>query len=247
MAVELAALQPDVLVAVGRPAAVAMQRATTTIPTVFIVVPDPVGTGLVDSLAKPGGNITGFTHIAIELSAKRLALLKDTIPEASRIALLINGNDPKGTRRYVEETQVAAQALAMHVRPVEVRSLGEFEKAFDEIVAERLDGIALTADGLFYQGRQLLAQLALQRRIPLVAYSKETLEVGALLSYGADQRTIFRRAPAYVDKILKGEVPANLPVEQPTRFETLINLKTARALGLAIPSSVLFRADEVIE
>jgi putative tryptophan/tyrosine transport system substrate-binding protein len=125
--------------------------------------------------------------------------------------------------------------------------LGDFEAAFDTIVAERLDGVILPADGLFYQGRVRLAQLALQRRLPLVVYSRETLEAGALLSYGTDQRAIFRRAAAYVDKIIKGKRPADLPVEQPTKFETLINLKTARALGLAIPEIALVRADEVIE
>ena len=247
LAAELAALKPDVLVAVTRPAAIAAQRATTTIPIVFIVVPDPVGTKLVNSLARPGGNVTGLTHIAVELSGKRLAFFKEAFPRSSRVALLLNGNDVPGMQRYIDEFQTAAVALSVSVRPVDVRSLGDFEAAFDTIVAERLDGVILPADGLFYQGRVRLAQLALQRRLPLVVYSRETLEAGALLSYGTDQRAIFRRAAAYVDKIIKGERPADLPVEQPTKFETLINLKTARALGLAIPEIALVRADEVIE
>ena len=247
LAAELAALKPDVLVAVTRPAAIAAQRATTTIPTVFIVVPDPVGMKLVNSLARPGGNITGLTHIAVELSAKRLAFFKDAFPNASRAALLVNANDQQGMRRYIDESQVAAVALGMTIHPVEVRSLEDFEAAFDKIVADRLDGVAVPADGLFYQGRVRLAQSALQRRLSLVVYSRETLEAGALMSYGADLRAIFRRAGVYVDKILKGERPADLPVEQPTKFEFLINLKTAKALGLTILPSLLARADEVIE
>jgi len=247
LAAELAALKPDVLVAVTRPAAIAAQRATTTIPTVFIVVPDPVGMKLVNSLARPGGNITGLTHIAVELSAKRLAYFKEAFPSASRAALLVNANDPQGMRRYIDESQIAAGALGITVQPVEVRSLGDFEAAFDQIVADRLEGVVVPADGLFYQGRGRLAQSALQRRLPLVVYSRETLEAGALMSYGADQRAIFRRAGVYVDKILKGERPADLPVEQPAKFEFLINLKTAKTLGLTIAPAVLARADEVIE
>jgi ABC-type uncharacterized transport system substrate-binding protein len=247
LAAELAALKPDVLVAVTRPAAVAAQRATTTIPTVFIVVPDPVGTKLVSSLARPGGNITGMTHIAVELSAKRLAFFKEAFPGASRAALMVNASDPLGMRRYSDESHAAAAALGMIVQPVEVRSLADFEAAFDKIVAQRLDGVLVPADGLFYQGRVQLAQSALQRRLPLVVYSRETLEAGALMSYGADQRAIFRRAAVYVDKIRKGERPADLPVEQPTRFEFLVNLKTAKALGLEVPPTLLARADEVIE
>lgn len=247
LAAELAALKPDVLVAVTRPAAIAAQRATRTTPIVFIVVPDPVGTGLVDSLARPGGNITGLTHIAVELSAKRLALFKEVFPGASRAALLVNGNDPQGMRRYVDESQTAAGTLGMSIYPMEVRSLQEFGQALDKVLADRLEAVVVPADGLFYQGRALLAQLALERRLPLIVYSRETLEAGALMSYGADQRAIFRRSATYVDKILKGERPADLPVEQPTKFETLINLKTAKALGLTIPEMILVRADEVIE
>jgi putative ABC transport system substrate-binding protein len=247
MATELAALKVDVLVAVSRPSAVAAQRATTTIPIVFIVVPDPVGTKLVNSLARPGGNITGLTHIAVELSAKRLACFKEAFPRASRAALLVNANDRDGMRRFIDEFEVAAVALGVTVKPVEVRSLGDFEAAFDKIVAERLEGVLVPADGLFYQGRARLAQAALQRRLPLIVYSRETLEAGALMSYGSDQRTIFRRAAVYVDKILKGEKPADLPIEQPTRFEFLVNLKTAKALDLTLPEMSLLRADEVIE
>ena len=247
MAAELAALNVDIVVAATRLAALAAQRATATIPIVFVVVPDPVGTGLVSSLARPGGNITGLTHIAVELSAKRLALFKEAFPRIARVALLVNPNDPQTMRRYVEETNTAAATLGMDVQPVEVRALGEIEQAYDKVVEARREGVIVGADGLFYQGRAAMAQAALTRRLPLIVYSRETLEAGALMSYGADQREIFRRAAVYVDKILKGEKTAELPVEQPTKFEFLINQKTAKALGLELEPTLLTRADEVIE
>jgi ABC-type uncharacterized transport system substrate-binding protein len=247
LAAELAALKPDVLIAVSQQAAVAAQRATTAIPIVFIVVPDPVGVKLVNSLSRPGGNITGLTHIAVELSGKRLAVFKEAFPRMTRVALLVNANDPQTTKRYIDETNAAATGLGLDVQPVEVRSLTDFDQAFDRIVEGRLEGVAVPADPLFYQGRSLMAQTAITRRLPLMVYSRETLEAGALMSYGTDQRRIFRRAAVYVDKILKGEKPADLPVEQPTKFEFLINNKTAKAIGYTISESLLLRADEVIE
>jgi putative ABC transport system substrate-binding protein len=247
LAAELEALKVDVLVAVTQQAAVAAQQATTTIPIVFIVVPDPVGAKLVNSLARPGGNITGLTHIALELSGKRLELFKEAFPRVTRVALLVNANNQQTTQRYIDETKTAATALGLDVQPVEVRSLGDFEQAFDKVVEGRLEGVAVPADPLFYQGRTLMAQSARTRRLPLMVYSRETLEAGALMSYGPDQRRIFRRAAVYVDRILKGEKPGDLPVELPTKFEFLINLKTAKALGLEIPPMLLTRADEVIE
>jgi putative ABC transport system substrate-binding protein len=145
----------------------------------------------------------------------------------------------RGMRRYIEQTQTAAKALGVTIRVVEVRSLGDFEQAFDELAKARVEGIVLPADGLFYEGRSRLAELALRHKLPLVVYSRETLEAGALMSYGADQPTIFRRAGAFVDKIIKGARPADLPVEQPTRFELLVNLKTANTLGVTIPDTLL--------
>jgi putative tryptophan/tyrosine transport system substrate-binding protein len=247
LAAELVELKVDVFIAVTRPAAVAAQRATTTIPIVFIVVPDPIGTKLVASLARPGGNITGLTHIAVELSGKRLQFFKEAFPPLSGVALLVNGNDQLGMQRYIEEFGVAARAMGLTIQPVEVRSPADFEPAFDKIVADGLEGVTLPADGLFYQGRSMLARLALARRLPLVVYSRETLEAGALISYGADQRAIFRSAAVYVDKILKGERAANLAVQQPTKFEMLVNLKTAKALGVTLPPLLLAQADEIIE
>ena len=176
LAAELAALKPDVLIAVTQQAAVAAQRATTTIPIVFIVVPDPVGVKLVDSLSRPGGNITGLTHIAVELSGKRLAVFKEAFPRMTRVALLVNANNAQTTKRYIDETQTAATGLGLDVRPVEVRALTDFDQAFDRIVDGRLEGVAVPADPLFYQGRSLMAQAAITRRLPLMAYSRETLE-----------------------------------------------------------------------
>jgi putative ABC transport system substrate-binding protein len=247
LAAELVSLRVDVLVAVTGPAALAAQRAMKTIPIVFIVVPDPVGTKMVSSLARPGGNITGLTNIALELSAKRLALFKEAFPLMKRVALLVNANDPQGTNRYLDETRTAAAALGLDVQPVEVRSIADFEQACDRIVEGNMEGLVMGPDGLFYQGRERIAQAALKRRLPLMMFSRETLQAGALMSYGPDVGVIFRRAAAYVDKIVKGEKPADLPVEQPTRFQFLINLKTARALGLDIAPMLLTRADEVIE
>jgi len=247
MAAELVALRVDVLVAASRPAAMAAHRATTTIPIVFIVVPDPVGTKLVASLARPGGNITGLTNIAVELSAKRLALFKDALPLVSRVALLVNANDELGMHRYIEETRAAGNALALEIKPVGIRSVGDIEKAFDQIVEERCGGVITVADGLFYQGRVVVAQSALTRRLPLMMITREMLQAGALMTYGPDHQEIFRRSAMYVHKILNGERPAELPVEQPTKFQFLINLKTAKALGLEIAPMLLARADEVIE
>jgi putative ABC transport system substrate-binding protein len=210
-------------------------------------VPDPVGTKLVNSLARPGGNITGLTNIAVELSAKRLAFFKEAFPRVTRVALLVNASDQQGMQRYIDETKTAASALGLDVQPVEVRSLGDFEQAFDKVVEGRLEGVAVPADPLFYQGRTLMAEASRTRRLPLMVYSRETLEAGALMSYGADQRKIFRRAAVYVDKILKGAKPADLPVEQPTKFEVAINMKTAKALGLTISPTLLAQTDEVIE
>jgi putative ABC transport system substrate-binding protein len=247
LAAELAALRVDVLVAVTLPAALAAQRATTTIPIVFILVPEPVRSKLVNSFARPGGNITGLTQIAVELSAKRLELLKEAFPRMTRVALLVNANDQQAMHRFMDETKTAATALGLDVQPVEVRSLGDFEQAFDKMVDSRLEGIVVYPDGLVYQGRILMAQYARTRHLPLMVFSRESLVAGALMSYGPDYQNIFRRAAVYVDKILKGEKPADLPVELPTKFQFFINLKTAKALGVDVAPSLLTRADEVIE
>jgi putative ABC transport system substrate-binding protein len=232
LAAELAALKVDVLVAVTDRAAVAAQHATTTIPIVFFAS-DPIGSKLVNSLARPGGNITGLTTISEELSGKRLSLFKEALPHMTRVALLVEANDQQSIDQY----QTAASALGVSVHPVEVRSREEFGPAFDRIPPA----------GLLGQSRTLLARLALMRRLPLMVGTRAYLEPGALMSYGPDTPAIFRHMAVYVDKILKGKKPADLPVEQPTKFELVVNLKTAETLGLTIPQSILFRADEVIE
>jgi putative tryptophan/tyrosine transport system substrate-binding protein len=247
LAAELVALKVDVLIAVTPLAALAAQRATTTIPIVFILVPDPVERKLVNSLARPGGNITGLTHISIDLSAKRLELLKEAFPRATRVALLLNANDQSGTRRYISESKTAATTLGLDVQPMELRSVEDIEQVFDKIVEARLEIVAAVPDGLMFQGRNLIAQAAMTRHLPLIVFSRETLMAGGLMSYGPDLPAIFRRAATYVDKLLKGETPSDLPVEQPTKFEFLINLKTAKALGLEISPLLLSRADDVIE
>ncbi len=247
LAAELVGLRVDVLVVVTGLAAVAAQRATSGIPIVFILVPDPVGTKLVSSLARPGGNITGLTNIAVELSAKRLAIFKEVLPRITRVALLVNPTDKQSMQRFIDETKAAATSLGLDVQPVEVQSIGDFEQALDRVVEGRLEGALTVLNGVFYQGRSLIARAAIARRLPLMVNSRETLQAGGLMSYGADLPAIFRRAAAYVDKLLKGEKAADLPVELPTKFEFLINLKTAKALGLEISSMMLSRADEAIE
>jgi putative tryptophan/tyrosine transport system substrate-binding protein len=184
LAAELVGLKVDVLVAVTRLGAVAAQRATRAIPIVFLLVPDPVGTKLVNSLARPGGNITGLTNIAVELSAKRLAFFKEAFPRVTRVALLVNASDQQGMQRYIDETKIAAASLGLDVQPVEVRSIEEFEQAFDKVVEGRFEGVLTAPDGLFYQGRTLTAQSAVTRRLPLMVFSRETLQAGGLMSYG---------------------------------------------------------------
>ena len=246
MARELVALPVDVLVAVTQPAALAAAAATTKIPIVFNHVPDPVRTKLVNSLARPGGNVTGLTNIAAEIAAKRVQLLKEAFPKMTRVILLINPSDP-AMSGFIDEAKTSAIALGMEVRTVGVRSVEELERAFDGLVDNGTEGLITAPNGLFYQGRVLIGQLAAAHRIPSIVVSRETLEGGALMSYGADFQAIFRRTPVYVDRILKGEKPADLPVEQPTRFQFLVNLKTAKALGVTISEALLLRADEVIE
>jgi putative ABC transport system substrate-binding protein len=247
LAAELAAVPVDVLLAVTQPAALAAQGATTTIPIVFILVPDPVGSRLVNSLARPGGNITGLTNIAAELTAKRVQLLKEAFPHMTRVTLLVNPNDRQAMLGFIDEATTAATVLGLDVQPLEVRSLGEIEQAFDHMVDSHSEGVITTPNGLFYLARSLIGQLAIRRRLPLMVQNRETLEDGALMAYGPDIQVIFRRAAFYVDKILKGEKSADLPVEVPTRFQFLINLKTAKVLGLALPVSLLLRADATIE
>ena len=243
---ELAAIPVDVLVAVTQPAALAAAAATTKIPIVFTHVPDPIRTKVVNSLARPGGNVTGLANIAAEIAAKRVQLLNEAFPTMKRVALLVNPSD-QAMATFVDEANTSALALGLEVQTAGVRSVEEFERAFKGMVDNGAEGVITAPNGLFYQGRALVGQLALAHRLLSIVVSRETLEGGALMSYGADFQAIFRRTPVYVDRILKGEKPADLPVELPTKFQFLVNLKTAKALGITISEALLLRADEVIE
>jgi putative ABC transport system substrate-binding protein len=245
MAAELVSLKPDVLVAVGGAAPYA-KKATATTPIVFMYVPDPVGSKLVESVRRPGENATGLTNFSLELSAKRLEYLKEIIPTLSRVALLVNPN-AKISDLYIDQSNAAGPKLGLTTQAFQVRSLNELEGAFDAMVKAGMQAVVVNAESLFYQGKETIAKLAVARRLPTCVWVREVLEAGALASYGPDQRAIARRVAVYVDRILKGEKPADMPVEQPTRFEFLINLKTAKALGIEVPPTLLTRADEVVE
>jgi putative ABC transport system substrate-binding protein len=246
MAAELVSLNVDVLVAVGNNAAPYAKNATTTIPVVFSLVGDPVGLKLVDNLAHPQGNVTGLSNFSAELIPKRLELLKEMIPGLSRVAVLANAN-ASVSRRYIELSHAAAIQLGLTAQTFEVRSPQELEVAFNAMTDAGMQALTANADGLAFTYRAVIAKLALVHRLPLAVWSRVTLEAGALMSYGVDNLAITRRTAVYVDKILKGVKPRELPVEQPTKFQFLINLKTAKALDLNIPLFLQQRADEVIE
>jgi putative tryptophan/tyrosine transport system substrate-binding protein len=244
MAAELVSLKVDVLVAVGGAAPYA-KKATTSIPIVFMYVPDPIGSNLVQSIRRPGGNVTGLSNFSRDLSAKRLEYLKELVPSLSRVGLLLNPA-AKISDLYIEESNLAGPKLGLTTQAFQVRSLGELEGAFDAMVKAGVQAVVVNAESLFYQGKETIAKLALARRLPTCVWIREVAETGALLSYGTDQRAIARRVAYYVHRILKGEKPADIPVEQPTRFELVVNLKTAKALGITIQPTLLAFA-EVIE
>lgn len=244
-AAELVRLNVDVLVAVSPPAALAAQRAATRIPVVFGFVADPVGLKLVESLGRPGGNMTGSTPRSADTSAKRLQLLKEAIPTLSRVAILVNPNNP-ASYIGVEAMQAAAQQLKVTIQTVGVRGPDELEGAFSAIIRERANGIVIEPDGLLFNQRARIAALALDRKLPTVFLLSEAIEAGGLMSYGPNTLAMVYRLAYYIDKILKGAKPGDLPVEQPTKFDLAINLKTAKALGITIPQSLLVTAVEVI-
>jgi len=209
-------------------------------------VPDPIGADLVESIERPSGNVTGLSNFSVQLGAKRLQYLKEIVPTVTRVGLLINPN-VKISSLYVQEATEAGIKLGIDTQSFEVRSLSDFEPAFDAMVKVGMQGVVANGESLIFQARKVIADLALARNLPSCDYVRELLEAGGLISYGVEQRAMARRAAVYVDRILKGEKPAELPVEQPTRFELLINLKTAKALGVMVPPTLLARADEVIE
>jgi putative ABC transport system substrate-binding protein len=245
-AVELVALAPDVILAHSSAAVAPLLEATRTVPIVFAVVADPVGAGYVESLARPGGNATGFTNFEYTIAGKWLELLKDVAPGVTRAAVLRESAIAAGPAQF-GAIRAVAQSLGVEVRPVEVRDSGEIERAITAFARGSNDGLIVTGSPAAIVHRALIVALAARHRLPAVYNTRIFVTSGGLISYGADNINPFRRAAGYIDRILKGEKPADLPVQAPTKLELVINLKTAKALGLNIPDSVLARADEVIE
>ena len=246
VAAELIGLKVDIIVAVGgTEPALAAKKATKTIPIVFTSVADPVSAGLVESLARPGGNITGLSNIAAELSGKRLELLKEINPKLSRVAVLWNPEYP-GLALAFKESQAAARALGLQLQSLEVRGPEDFESAFKAAADRHTGALYVPTSQFFNRHRAKLAELAVKSRLSAIYSDRDYVEAGGLMSYGPSLADLYRRAATYVDKILKGRKPADLPVEQPTKFELIINLKAAKQIGLTIPPNVLARADKVI-
>ncbi len=248
LAAELVRLKVDIIVgAGGTPPAAAAKNATGTIPIVMIAVGDPVGQGLIASLARPGGNVTGVTlNAGLEIVGKQLELLKETVPKVRRVAILSNPANPAHAPS-IREVKVAARSLGVELQLLEARGPDEFDGAFAAMAKERVGALLVVLDPMFNLHRTRLADLAAKSRLPAAYGFRENVAAGGLMSYGSSMRDLFRRSATFVDKILKGAKPADLPVEQPTKFELVINMKTAKALGLTIPQALLIRADEVIE
>jgi len=249
LATELARVGVDLIVAPNTPAARAARQATTTTPIVAAAMGNPVADGLVSSLARPGGNVTGLTFLGPELTSKRLQLLKEALPNLSRVGALWH-RDAYGARtmnEMLETTDVAAQVLRLQLQPVGVRGPAELNSAFFSMIHQDAEAVLIFPSPVFYIERRRIADLALRYRLPSMFVDREFVQVGGFIAYGASLVDLFRRSATYVDKILKGAKPADLPVEQPAEFDLAINLKTAKALGLEIPPTLLARADEVIE
>jgi putative tryptophan/tyrosine transport system substrate-binding protein len=245
-AAELVALAPDVMLASGTLSAAALQHVTRTLPIVLVNVADPIGAGLVDTLARPGGNVTGFMNFEYSLSGKWLELLKQIAPSVRRAAILRDSGTPAGIGQF-SAIQGAAQSLGVEVSPVSISDAGEMEHAVAAFAHSANAGLVVTASAGTSVHRDLIITLAAKYKLPAVYSDRFNVTGGGLISYGPDRIDQFRRAAGYVDRILRGEKPADLPVQAPTKYELVVNLKTAKALGLVIPPSVLARADEVIE
>jgi len=245
-AAELVALVPDVVLATSGTTVPWLLQATRSVPIVFTQTPDPVGAGFVASLAHPGGNITGFTNFDYSIGGKLLELLKEIAPRVTRAAVLRDAGDPAGIGQWAA-IQTAAPSFGVELRPVDVRDAGEIERGLTAMTRGSNSGLIVTGSALAAVHRDLIITLAARQQLPAIYPFRYFVVQGGLVSYGADPVDQYRRAAGYVDRILKGEKPADLPVQQPTKYELVINLKTAKALGLEIPPSVLARADEVIE
>jgi len=246
LAAELVRANVDVIVTGGTSAATALKSATRTIPIVMAIIGDPVAVGLVDSLARPGGNATGFSIVAPELGAKRLELLKEIVPDAGSIAVVLNPKNPQ-SRIELNEMQAAARTLGLQVHPIEIASEATFDEAFADLTKSVAQAVIVLTDPILFSERKRIVALANRSRLPAIYFFREFVKEGGLMSYGPSDADLFRRSAIYVDKILKGMKPSDLPVEQPTKFDLAINLKTATVLGLTVPPSLLARADEVIE
>jgi putative ABC transport system substrate-binding protein len=246
LASELIALKVDVIVTTGTPAAFAAKRATSAIPIVMAIVADPVGGGLVANLARPGGNITGMADLDTELGEKRLEVLKQVVPRLSRVAVLWNPANP-AHKQALKQSEVAAKALELRLHAVDAQDSSEFGSAFSAMSSERAQALILLADSMFSAYREAIIKLVARSRLPAIFWQGSFVQAGGLMSYGPDFPALYRHAAVYVDKILKGAKPADLPVEQPTKFELVINLKAAKQIGLTIPPNVLARADRVIK
>ena len=246
MALDLVRLNVDVIVAPNPPAVLSVKRATATIPIVMMNTPDPVQLGFVASLARPGGNITGVTTLTGDLSVKQLELLKQAVPRASHVALLWNPDNP-WHRSAVKQLRSNGKSLGLFLQVLDVRGPDAFDGAFQAMASERAQAVLLLVDPMTYAHRLRLADLAIAHRLPMMSGPREYAVAGSLMSYWADRADLYRRVASYVDRILKGAKPSDLPIEQPTKFEFVVNLKTAKMLGISIPQSVLLRADQTIE
>ena len=246
LAAELVRLNPAVIVSAPVPANLAARDSTSTIPIVMASGADPVGFGLVKSLSSPGGNVTGLTNFAEELASKQLDLMREMLPRLARVAALVNVDNPLHVPQW-RETQAAAARAAIELVPFDFRSVDQLEAAFAVFVKAKADALLVPPDVTFLTHRRRIIELAAAARLPAIYYTRWQTRDGGLMSYGPDQSENYRRAATYVDKILKGAKPADLPIERPTKIELVINLKTAKALGLTVPPTILARADEVIE
>ena len=246
LSAELVRIGVDVIVVSGAQAISQVKSATRTIPVVMTTIEDPVAMKIVDSLSHPGGNITGLTNLAPELSGKRLEMLQETLPKISRVAVMWPP-DATGAVVTFKETEIAARALGIPLQPLKVRSPKDFDNAFNTARTVRADALIVLQSALTNAHRKLIMDLALKNRLPTMCTQKEYVETGGLMTYGVDTSDLYRRAAVFVDKILKGAKPADIPVEQPKKFEFIVNLKTAKQIGLTIPPNVLARADRVIK
>jgi len=249
LAADLVRLKVDIIVAAGGDTMVrAAKNATKTIPIVMVGTGgDPVEAGLIDSLARPGGNVTGITTLSRELGGKRLELLKEAVTKVARVAVLYDPATSAAVLEVKEDLPVAARALRLTIQSWEIRAANDFDSVFAALNKQRPDGLYVPAGALMRDNRKRIAGLAIKSRLPSMYNNREAVNAGGLMSYGADRADSFRRVAYYVDRILKGAKPADLPVEQPTKFELVINLKTAKQIGVTIPQSVLYRADKVIK